>query len=70
MEDKARGYQTFQDNLLDEDPHFVDAANKDFRLQDDSPAWKLGFKPIPVNDIGPYQNPDRVAWPIAREDRP
>jgi hypothetical protein len=65
VEEKARGYQTFQDNLLNVDPHFVDAANKDFRLKDDSPAWKLGFKPIPVDKIGPYQNPDRASWPIA-----
>ncbi|MHB8970497.1 MAG: right-handed parallel beta-helix repeat-containing protein [Pirellulaceae bacterium] len=66
VEDKARGYQTFQDNLLSEDPHFVDAANQNFRLQDDSPAWKLGFKPIPVDKIGPYQDPDRASWPVAR----
>ena len=66
VEEKARGYQTFQDNLLNEDPHFVDAANKDFRLKDDSPAWKLGFKPIPVEKIGPYQDPDRASWPIVR----
>ena len=66
VEEKARGYQTFQDNLLNEDPHFVDAANKDFRLKEDSPAFKLGFKPIPVDKIGPYQDPDRASWPIAR----
>ncbi len=66
VEEKARAHQTFQDNLLDEDPHFVDAANKDFRLKEDSPALKLGFKPIPVDKIGPYQHPDRASWPIAR----
>jgi hypothetical protein len=43
----------FQDNLLDADPHFVDAAAGDFRLRDDSPAFQLGFKPLPLDQIGP-----------------
>ncbi|HNR33861.1 MAG TPA: right-handed parallel beta-helix repeat-containing protein [Candidatus Hydrogenedentes bacterium] len=66
IEDKARGYLKFEDNLLDADPRFVDAANKDFRLKEDSPAFKLGFKPIPVEKIGPYPDADRASWPIAR----
>lgn len=41
-----------QDNLIEGDPHFVDAANGDFRLKDDSPAYKLGFKKIPFEQIG------------------
>lgn len=41
-----------RDNLLDQDPRFVDPAREDFRLNDDSPAWKLGFKRIPVERIG------------------
>jgi len=39
-------------NLIDGDPHFVDKDKGDFRLKDDSPAHKLGFKAIPVADIG------------------
>ncbi len=38
-------------NVLDQ-PGFVDAAQGDFRLKDDSPAWKLGFQRIPVEKIG------------------
>jgi hypothetical protein len=34
------------------DPLFVDSARKDFRLRPDSPAWKLGFKPIDMAGIG------------------
>ena len=46
------------------DPLFVDLANDDYRLQKNSPAWKIGFEPIPVDKIGPYASPDRVNWPI------
>ncbi len=35
------------------DPCFVDAEKGDFRLQPDSPAFKLGFVPIDPTDIGP-----------------
>jgi hypothetical protein len=45
------------DNLVDSDPRFVDAAKGDFRLQDDSPAFKLGFKPIPFDQIGLGKRP-------------
>ena len=31
---------------------FMDPAKKDFRLRPDSPAWKLGFKPIDLTDVG------------------
>jgi hypothetical protein len=34
------------------DPLFVDPAKKDFRPRPDSPAWKLGFKPINIGNIG------------------
>jgi len=42
----------WEDNLIDEDPGFVDKANMNFRLKDDSGAYKLGFKPIPIDSIG------------------
>ncbi len=46
------------------DPLFVDPDKGDYRLRDDSPALKLGFKPIPVEKIGPYADPLRASWPI------
>jgi len=39
------------------DPLFEDESKDDYRLKSGSPAWKLGFKPIPVQEIGP--RPDR-----------
>jgi len=35
-----------------DDPLFIDAANGDFRVQDDSPALKLGFKNFPMDQFG------------------
>ena len=34
------------------DPCFVDAANYDFTLKAESPAFKLGFKAIDISDVG------------------
>ena len=46
------------------DPMFVDAAAGDFRLREGSPAFDLGFEPIPVEEIGPYEDELRASWPI------
>jgi hypothetical protein len=67
VEDQARPYLKFEDNLIQEDPHFLDAEHFDFRLKADSPAFKLGFKPIPVEKIGVYQDERRAAWPVAHD---
>ena len=42
----------FDRNSVVADPLFVDPANGDYRLKPESPAWKLGFKPIPFDKIG------------------
>jgi hypothetical protein len=60
----------FQDNLVDQDPHFVDAEQDNFQLKDDSPAWKLGFQRIPLEKIGLYQSPERASWPVSHTVRP
>ncbi len=49
--DAAR-YLTVVDNLVGEAPRFVDAAGGDYRLREDSPAFALGFMPIPLDQIG------------------
>jgi hypothetical protein len=54
----------FDRKSLVADPLFVDAEHDDYRLKPNSPAFGLGFKPIPVEKIGPYQSADRASWPI------
>jgi hypothetical protein len=51
-------------NSIIADPLFVDPAKDDYRLKPDSPAFKLGFKPIPFDKIGPYADERRATWPI------
>jgi hypothetical protein len=34
------------------DPLFVDLANDNYSLQPDSPAFKVGFKPIDISQVG------------------
>ena len=53
---KARGMD--QHSVI-ADPLFVDPAGGDFSLKPDSPALKLGFKPIDISTAGPR---DRKDW--------
>ena len=43
---------TWEDNLIDKEPGFVNAGSMNFQLKDDSGAYKLGFKRIPIDKIG------------------
>ena len=43
------GYDT---HTINTDPRFLDPANHDYRLRDDSPAFDIGFERIPVEEIG------------------
>ena len=50
------------------DPLFVNATKDDYRLRKNSPAFKLGFKPIPADKIGPYHDELRASWPIVEAE--
>lgn len=63
IEDAARPLVKFEANLVGQDPRFMDAAHMDFRLRPDSPALKLGFQPIPAQEIGLYRDERRASWP-------
>lgn len=43
-----------QNNLTHENPHFIDADTDNYQLQPDSPAYEIGIKPIPIEQIGLY----------------
>jgi len=42
----------FDENSIVTDPMFVDPENDDYSLKPDSPAFKLGFKPIDISKVG------------------
>jgi hypothetical protein len=49
----------------DENPGFVDVAKEDFRLKPDATVLRrVGCRPIPVEEIGLYQDEHRATWPV------
>lgn len=70
IERAAIPYAVMKDNFTEGDPQLVDIAKGDFRLRKDSPAFKLGFKPIPLEKIGLYRDPKRASWPVSHTVRP
>lgn len=70
IDNKAQPYVTFQDNLLVADPLLIDAAKGNFQLRDDSPAYKLGFHRIPIEQIGLVEDDTRASWPVMHMIRP
>lgn len=48
------------------DPGFVNAAQGDHRFQPDAALFsKIAFRPIPVDEIGLYEDLYRASWPVA-----
>lgn len=68
-EPKALPLVKFEDNLIGVDPHFAGKPPADFSLAKDSPAFKLGFRPIPFDKIGVYRSDDRASWPVEQTPR-
>jgi parallel beta-helix repeat protein len=62
---KAQG---FDRNSLVADPLIVAPEKGDYRLKPESPAFRLGFKPIPFEKIGLYADPRRASWPVAEAE--
>ncbi len=63
VDGKAKPWIRFEDNLVDTDPRFVDREKGDFRLRDDSPAFRLGFRRIPLEKIGLVEDGYRKELP-------
>jgi hypothetical protein len=57
-----------ENNFISTNPHFVGqpgdtARPADFALQPNSTAWNLGFKELPLTDIGLHEDELRKALP-------
>ena len=70
IEGKARPLIRFENNLLDQDPQFVAPDKLNFQLKDSSPAFALGFKRLPIEKMGLYQDNRRASWPVVTTVRP
>jgi parallel beta-helix repeat protein len=46
------------------DPHLVDSGSGIMAPAADTPARSVGFEPIPVASIGPYDDESRATWPL------
>ncbi len=58
IEEKAKPYVLIEGNLIDVTSQvlFMNAEKGDYRLKPNSPAVKIGFKPVPLERIGLYRN--------------
>lgn len=70
IEGKGRPFLTIGDNLLDQDPLFVDAEHLNFQLKPESPAYQMGFERLPIEKMGLYKDPRRASWPVTHAVRP
>ncbi len=52
------------------DALFKDLEGGDYTLREHSPAFKLGFEPIPVDQIGCYPHHARAVWPLRPSNMP
>lgn len=64
---QAKGFDA---GSLVADPRFVNEAADDYQLRPDSPAWQLGWQPLPLDRIGLYQSDLRATWPVPNPRRP
>jgi tetratricopeptide (TPR) repeat protein len=66
---RDRNIQNLMDNLtLSEDPGFVNAAQRNFALKPTSSVYsRIGFRPIPFNEMGLYEHPLRATYPVQHE---
>ncbi len=62
---RDRGVNELLDNhTFGPDAGIADLAHRDFTLRDDSPVYdRFGFRPIPFNEIGLYEDEYRATWP-------
>ena len=54
----------FEKGSIVQDPLFIDPEYDNYQLNDCSPAYRMGFKRIPIEKIGLYNSEFRATWPI------
>jgi len=78
VQNEARKYQTIENNLIDQDPRFKTPQRigedkypraVDFALRPDSPAWAIGFKELPLAEMGLFESETRASWPVTHQVR-
>ncbi len=51
--------------FAEQDPGFVDAAHGDYRVAPKAALFgAVGFRPIPLDEIGLYEDVNRASWPV------
>ncbi len=53
-----------ENNIAGIDPLFVDPAKGDYRMKPESPAFKQGIRPLPLEQMGVYASSERAVWPV------
>jgi len=64
IEKKTRPFLRMEKNLVSVEVGLVSPEKGDYRLRKDSPAFKIGFRPLPIDKMGLYRSPDRASWPV------
>lgn len=52
-----------EEGSLIADPQFVAPQRRYYALRPDSPAFRVGFRPIDLSGVGLYKSPERRTWP-------
>ena len=66
---RDRGVNELLDNhMLSQYPGLTGSDKPDFRLEEKSPIYdRFGFRPIPFEEIGLYEDGNRATWPVQHE---
>jgi hypothetical protein len=58
-------FEMLENGVFEDDPGFVNAEGGDFALKPDAALYEtVGFRPIPVQEIGLYDDAYRASWPV------
>jgi len=58
----------FDKNSIIADPKFINAPDGNYSLSPDSPAFSVGFKPIPLEKIGQFKKTMRASQPMSASE--